>query len=345
MRQKVIAFEAANSFVKVFSEGRQVVYPNTVTEASKESFNFSDDRDENTVYTVNGQRFHVGKTLRYMTSSSDSISRYGSEQYYIEAIIAISQFASDGSTVKVATGIPSVHYDVRDEATKLIQNSLKGVHTIEVNGVEMTFTITEVVVTLQPLATFFYTVMDENGNELSEMATRFEDSETLVIDIGWGTTDIAVCNGFGLESYFTIDTSMKTAYEMIVSRMKEKASKEQRKLASARIKLLDVEKHARKNMIYKYANESYNFKDIYQEVMGITAKRILTEVNAIRGIDQYTTVLLTGGGSSALLPDLESLLINDRTGNLADNVYLANGLQTANVKGYYVFAKYIHQTV
>lgn len=345
MRQKVIAFEAANSFVKVFSEGRSVVYPNTVTDASKESYQFGDDRNENTVYTINGQRFNVGQTLRYSTSSSDSVSRYGSEQYYIESIIAISHFITDGSSVKVVTGIPSVHYDDKDEATRLIKDTLKGEHTIEVNGESITFRISEVLVTLQPLATFFYAAVDENGNESTEMLERFEDSETLIIDIGWGTTDIAVCAGFGLNSYFTVDTSMKWAYETIIERMKDKARKEKRKLTSARIKPLDVEKYARKNMIYKHANETYNFKDIYEEVMAITAKKIVTEVNAIRGIDQYTTVLLTGGGAKALLPNLNDLLHDPRTGDLFNNVYVMDGLQTANVKGYYVFAKYLHQTV
>lgn len=345
MRQKVIAFEAANSFVKVFSEGKKVVYPNTVTEAAKESFNFSDDRDENTVYTVDGQRFQVGKTLRYMTSSSDNVSRYGSDQYYVESLIAISHFVTDGSTVKVATGIPSVHYDDKELATRLITEALKGEHTIAVNDEEITFTISEVIVTLQPLATFFYASIDEDGTPSPDMIERVKDTETLIIDIGWGTTDIAVCKGLSLDSYFTTDTSMKTAYEMIVERMKEKARNENRKLATARIKLLDVEKYARKNMIYKYANESYNFKDIYHEVMEITANRILTEVNAIRGIDQYTTVLFTGGGTKALQSDLRDLLTDSRTGEVFHNVYGVEDVQTANVKGYYVYAKYLKQTV
>lgn len=347
MRQKVIAFEAANSFVKVFSEGRSVVYPNTVTDASKESFQFSEDgRNENTVYTIKGQRYNVGQTLRYSTSSSDSVGRYGSDQYYIESLIAISHFVSDGSSVKVVTGIPSVHYDDKEEATRLIKDSLKGTHTITVNDEEMTFTVSDVLVTLQPLATFFFAAVNENGIESPEMLARFEESETLIIDIGWGTTDIAVCAGFGLNSYFTVDTSMKWAYETIIERMKDKARKEKRKLASARIKPLDVEKHARKhNKVYKHANETYDFKDIYAEVMEITAKKIYTEVNAIRGIDQFTTVLLTGGGAMAMLTDLEKLLQNPRTGEFYDNVYIMDGLQTANVKGYYVFAKYLHQTV
>lgn len=344
MRTKVVAFESANSFVKVFSDGRKKVYPNTVTRATKEAYNFGSERNESTVYTVLGGRYNVGQTLDYISSSSDSIERYGAEYYYIESLIAISQFAKDGDRIKAVTGLPSIHYGNKEEATRLIQTALTGDHELWIDGEHVRFTITEVLVTLQPLATFFYAAVDEFGEESPEMMARFDDSETLIIDIGWGTTDVALCRGYGLVDYWTINTSMKTAYERIVAEMRAQAVKEKRKLASAKMPLLDVEKQLRKNMKYNYANEDYNAREIYDEVMSQTAKDIITEVNGIRGIDSYRTVLLTGGGTKALHSDLQELLMNKQTGNVYDNVYIIDDMQLANVKGYYVFAKFL-QTV
>lgn len=344
MRKKIIAFESANSFVKVFSDGRSVTYPNTVTKAPKESFTIGTSRDEETVYTVNGQRVCVGQTHDYRSSSSDSVSRYSSPSYYTEAIIAISHFAKDGDKLTVVTGLPSDHYRDRDTATKAIEETLQGSHAIMVNDEEIEFTITKVIVTLQPLASFFYSAIDEYGEESTEMLERFNDSETMVIDIGWGTTDIAVCRGYGLVEYETIDTSMKTAYANMLDIARDEAKRKgDAKFPTAPIKLLDLEKQVRKNMKYKFANVDYPMKDIHDRVMKQTASDIYTEVNNFNNIGKYTTVLLTGGGTRALLPHLVPLLNDPKTGELYDNVFVVDDAQLANVKGYYVFAKYLQQ--
>lgn len=343
MRKKIIAFESANSFVKVFSDGRSATYPNTVTKAPKESFGIGSG-DDAKVYTVKGQRVNVGLTHNYQSSSSESVSRYSSPAYFTEAIIAISHFAKDGDSVTVVTGLPSDHYRDRVAATKAIEDSLQGTHSILIDDEEVEFTITKVIVTLQPLASFFYSAIDEYGEESTEMLERFNDSETMVIDIGWGTTDIAVCRGYGLVQYETTDTSMKTAYMNILDiARQEAAAKGDTKLRAAKIKLLDLEKQVRKNMKYKFANVEYPMKDIYARVMEQTAIDVFTEVNNFSNIGKYTTVLLTGGGTRALLPYLVPLLNDPLTGELYNNVFVVDDAQLANVKGYYVFAKYLQQ--
>lgn len=342
MSNKIIAFESANSFVKIYHDGKHVVYPNTISRAGKERFDkIVSKRDNTTVYTINGENFTAGNTLGYISSSSASIERYASEHYYRESIIAISHFVNDGDTVIVATGIPADHYKNKEKATKLIKDALKGEHTIGINGKEITFTIKDVLVTMQGLATFFYTVIDEWGNVDEEMVERYDGTETLIVDLGWGSSDVAVIRGNSLVDYQTLTTSMKTAYERILEHLQTNAAKEGKKLATARIQLLELERQLRQSDVFKYSNEQYDASNIKRSVFKETTDDIITEINNYRPMEQFTTVIFTGGGTKALLPELEPRLADPKTNKLQENIFIMNETQISNVKGYYVFAKYL----
>ncbi|MEW4131966.1 ParM/StbA family protein [Bacillus thuringiensis] len=340
---KYIGFESANSFVKVFCNGKSVTYANTASKAPKETFNKVDKKDRNStdvVYEIGEERLNVGKTKNYVSSGGGSIERYNGTPYLLESLIAIAQFAKNGDNLAVCTGIPSDHYRDKDKATEYITNALKKEHTVIVDGEERTFNIIRVHVTLQPLATFFYTVIDEFGESNAEMIARYEDTETLVIDIGWGTTDLAHLLGSSLMSDpIKIDTAMKAAYEEILERLREKAPKGD-PIKTGSVKLLDMEKQLRKSDIFKFSNNEYPVGDLKKVVFKKVAENILAEINNYRNLTQFTTVIFTGGGTTALL-NIFTEKLADKDGKFPENVFLMADAQDANAKGYYVNAKYL----
>lgn len=347
MRKKVVAYESANSFVKVYSAGKTRIYPNTLTPVPGEVFQINAPTDtlgESTIYTVNGKSYYAGQTVDFHSSSSTSLERYRSAQYLTESLIAIAQVTKDGEKVTVVTGIPANHYGDKERATSYIRQNLEGTHNISINGSPISFTVETVVVTLQPLASFFFSIMDEHGHHDETMIERFEDSETLVIDIGWGTTDVAVCRGAGLVDYRTLKSSMKNVYELVARQLKERARLDGRKLATHDIELLDLEKQIRTKRIYRFANEEYRVMDLYESALREIASLILLESNAYRGLDRFTTVIFTGGGTTSLTPALMDNF-KEENGDIPSNIFIMDGptAQVANVKGYYVYAKYLLQ--
>jgi len=354
--KKFLGFESANSFVKVFYDGDYKVYPNTHIIAPKESFNVGieekqtkqkeriGDRgiDEKIIYEVDGKRVQVGLTTNnYISSTTDSIKRYATSEYYLESVIAMSHFVTDGDEIEVCTDIPSHHYDDKEKATEYITNALKKKHTIKRDGEDISFTVTDIGVILQPLASFFFTLVSQWGKPFREMMQRVENSETLVIDIGWGSTDVAVLLGSGLVDQWTVNTSMKNAYERLAEKLKETAKEEGRKLASAKnIRLLDLEKQVREKNSFTYANEEYCVKGVFPNILEGINNDILREVNNIRSIDSMKTTIFTGGGTKALEVNIVKQL-SDEKGRLEENIFIITDSQVANATGCYVFVKYI----
>ena len=346
MLKKVVGFEAANSFVKVFTRGRQAVYANTITELGQESFSKvleTTERNANTVYTVNGKSYNVGLTHKYRTSSGTDIERYKSEMYLIESLIAISQVVDDGETITVATGIPADHYHAKGTAKQYINAALVGTHTILVNGNELTFTIKEVVVILQPLASYFYALVNELGTADDSMIERIENTETLIIDIGFGTTDLAYCLGYNLHNFDVVTDSMKTVYEKVAQQLKADAAAKNVKLATAKIKLLDLEKQIREKKYFTYANKRYDVMGTYEKALKETASNIIADVRSSTGLDQFTTIIFTGGGSKSMAAYIENELKDPATDNLPENIFFidSKAAQMANVKGYFVYTNYL----
>lgn len=345
MKTKVIGFESANSFVKVYHEGKELVYPNTVTNAVKENFKVSDKFSEKTVYEILGRRVNVGAVNNYQSSSMDSIERYSTKEYHIESVIAISQFVKSGDKVVAVTGIPSIHYQDKEEATELIKKNLVGPRSILKDGKTIKFEIVDVLVTLQPLATFFYCVLDEFGNVDGDMEDRFYDTQTLIIDIGWGTTDMAHLISDGLEKTFNVPVSMVDVYDTIAVLLIEQALVDKRKLKNADIELLNLEKQIREKGCFNYSNEVYKVDTIADEVFDRYAEEILLRAKAKADFDKFTTVIFTGGGAKTLETYLKKRLIDPTTGSIYDNIFFMLEGQIANAKGYFIFGKYIQNEV
>ncbi|GAK00866.1 hypothetical protein JCM19055_3984 [Geomicrobium sp. JCM 19055] len=273
--------------------------------------------------------------MNYTSSGGVGIQRYATEFYKKESIAGISQVIEDGDIVTAITAIPSTHYNDKEKCKSLINENLVGTHVLEIDGESKTFTIDEVKVTLQPLASYFYTIVDEWGNMNQDMLARYEGTETLVIDIGWGTTDVALVGNGGLSDFWTIQASMSSAYREI-----ELTLKEDKTFSTNTMQPLEIERQLRDNDVLTFSNRTVDASNAKKQVFKETAQQIMTEVNNHQNIEEMTTVIFTGGGFQALKEHLEPMISNDQ-GQVLDNIFFIEDCQLANAKGCYVFGKYI----
>ncbi|CUB09191.1 hypothetical protein BN2127_JRS1_00975 [Bacillus cereus] len=340
---KVIAWESANSFVKVCSEGKTKTYANTMTKAPVKKFQGGmfevETQDTDVVYEFGIDRFNVGKTKGYDSSTSSNEQRYKTTQFYRESIIAISQFAKKGDVIHAVTALPSIHN--KEDIIQELSNRFIGEHEITIDKgnkkkEKRKFRISKLTVILQPEGTFYFFIADENGNVRQQFLERVQNSKTLVFDIGWGTSDTAVFEGLDMLGFDEIKgVSMKKIFEEI----KQYIINEHE--LTANVDLLEMERQLRETggRSVTIANVTYDVKDIVESVYKKYGEMFVTKLTAMYDLNDYYTILLTGGGFQLLENYIKPHL--SKNGDWFENVYpLTNG-QVSNVKGYYIYGKYI----
>ncbi|PEM65281.1 hypothetical protein CN613_25385 [Bacillus pseudomycoides] len=339
---KVIAWESANSFVKVCSEGKTKTYANTMTKAPVKKFTGGmfevETKDTDVVYEFGIDRFNVGKTNGYDSSTSSNEQRYKTMQFYRESIIAISQFAKNGDTIHAVTALPSIHN--KEDIINELSNRFVGEHAITIKKGKKTekrkFRISKLTVILQPEGTFYFFIADENGNVREQFLNRVQTSKTLVFDIGWGTSDTAEFEGLDMMDYDEIKgVSMKHIFEEIKKYIINEYE------LTANVDLLDIESQLRETggKSVSIANVTYDVKDVVDGIYKKYAEKFVTNLTAMYDLNEYGTILLTGGGFQLLDKYIKPHL--SKNGDWFENVYpLTNG-QVSNVKGYYIYGKYI----
>lgn len=344
MAERIVGFESANSFVKIYTKGKKpVIYPNTLSDVAKEQF--GELTGTKTIYEVEGKRYNVGKTLQFHSSSMASKRRYGTENYKIESLIAISQVVENGDNVIACTGLPANHYSAKEAITKMIEGQLLGPREVTINGIKKSFVISKVIVTLQPLATFFFSLLDVDGTSDDDMTERVSGTKSLIIDIGWGSTDVADCISGDLVDFFSLQTTMKDMYVLLLEKIKDKFKGED--ISTATIDLLELEKQFRKSTTIKYGNSSYDCADVYDLVVKEITSKIILEVYTKRELEEYTTVIFTGGGTEALRSQITKEFWDVEREDVKSNIFLMNAdnSQIANAKGYYVYATFLQPQV
>jgi hypothetical protein len=320
---KLIAFETANSYVKVFAGGdKVVVYPNTLRPAPREFLYNKDTK----VYTIDGQSYLIGHTRDYISSAGKGEDRYLKPAFYHESLIALSHFVENGDVIHASTGLPSIHYTKKNIET--LKKLFIKRHTLKVNDKEVSFEIKALDVILQPLGSFFYSTVDEHGNKRS-LYDKLMKGDVLVIDIGFGSTDLAEVSNSALIDYQEGGSAMLDAYLDLIARMKQKYSGTP--LETADIKPLRLESETRNSDIFLYSNNPYPIGQLKEDVFNLHAQKIIYHVTTLKDLSKYDYVIFTGGGIELLKPYLHRYV--DKT-----NAVVISEAQVANVKGFYVYS-------
>lgn len=320
---KIVGFETANSYIKVYDQDAEnvVIYPNTTRQtqpAIDESVSLSADP----VYTISGSHYLVGVNKDFATSSSKSAARYKSPGFYAETLIALVQSVENGEEITASTGLPSNHFT--KEIIEDLRKTFVKKHTLEINGKPFSFTIARLDVHLQPLGSFFSSLYKADGRP----TTRHDEllnGKSLIIDIGFGSTDLADVLDGRLVKQEEAGYAMIDAYADFYSRVKN--AYPGTRLATSSISPLQFEIQTRGKDTFTYSNDDYSVAEHRSAAFAAAARSIMSNVAAVRNLEEYDLVILTGGGVAALSGHLGSEVKEK-------NVHALKNPQEANVRGF-----------
>lgn len=315
-----IGYETANSYVKVKTAISTETYLNTLKEihsTHKENIIGSEvNAPTKNRYKVHGRNYFIGEPDG-RGSTDRGENRYKNVLYLDASKIALAKQVENGDEVVAVTALPSAHYDlpgVHDDLKK----EMRGEHTVYINGIPVTFNVEKFEIILQPVATVIPGIFDINGNIANR---QLLSAKKIVIDIGWGSTDVAIMNGIELERNIPIKASMLEAYDYILNHLG---------LANSHISLFTLEDQLRKGDVFSYGGKTYDCSALKKDAMRVTASNILSEIGE-KGVDlrEYDFSLFGGGGTKALTeylkPHLEGV-----------NAYKVENPQIQNAVGCYI---------
>ena len=321
---RIVGLDVANSTIKIWTDELNLKYVNTIRQINDAGLVYSFKTDYQ-MYVYDKSIYEVG-VISASGSGGRGISRYGSEQYKAEALIAITSCLkeipdrADCEILRVVTGVPS-SLAKNQKIINQIKDQLIGVHELKSvtwdSVTPIKFEIREVIVVPQPLGTMYDYVYDEETDSLSE---KLLDQRAIVIDIGWGTTDIAILETARVRSTFSFDIGTSDYISDLqedVNNSLPEASIFSLAPHELDIKLLEstlVETPFGEFDLSAYVKKhcKNQAKRVYQEVMGLGLE-----------FNKFYKIILTGGGA-LLYEEYLKELFNDPRLIIQDNAVMAN---------------------
>ncbi len=331
---RVIGLDVANSTLKVWTDELNIKYVNTIKEINDAGLVYSFKADYQ-MFVYNKKIYEVGLTSA-TGSGGRVVSRYGSDEYITEALIAIASCLKElgdkgqNQVLRIVTGVPS-SLAKNEKITSLIKEKLMGHHDIKAVTFEsvlpVEFDVCEVIVVPQPLGTMYDYVYDDDADELNE---KLLDQRAIVVDIGWGTTDIAILENARVRSTFSFDIGTSD----YISILQEDVNNN---IPDANIfslspheldfKLLEsnvVETPFGKFDLSEFAekHKREQAKHVYQEIMGLGLE-----------FNKFYKIVLTGGGSLLYEKYLKEYFDDPR-------LLIKENAVMSNCKGFWLLGNY-----
>ena len=321
---RILGLDVANSTIKIWTDELNLKYVNTIRQINDAGLVYSFKTDYQ-MYVYDKQVYEVG-VVSAAGAGGRGISRYGSEQYKIEALIAITSCLkelpdrSEHEVLRVVTGVPSM-LAKNQKIINQIKELLTGVHEVKsvtwdsVNPI--VFEIKEVIVVPQPLGTMYDYVYDDETDALNE---KLLDQRAIVIDIGWGTTDIAILETARVRSTFSFDIGTSD----YISDLQEDVNSNMPEASIFSLSPHELDLNLLESPVVETPFGQYDLSAYMQKHCRIQAKRVYQEVMGL-GLEfnKFYKIILTGGGALLYEKYLRELF-NDPRLIVQENAVMAN---------------------
>jgi hypothetical protein len=226
----------------------------------------------------------------------------------------------------IISGLPTSHYSkFKDNITKLFMpgTNVTQDYEVYVNGQRIKGSVKpcDGRFVPQPFGALIDEILDDNGSiadkELASLTVA-------IVDIGFGTTDIYVCNALTpVEKLsFSTTTALGQAYQLIADKISEKGTD---------LPLYKVEQVVQDGVWVGEGGKTYNMKSTIDWALQSTAEQLVSEIyNKWRNTNQVHAVRIAGGGGIRFSPYMLSEFSNTKT---------CHHGQFAVVKGYEKWGK------
>lgn len=329
--QRIVGIDVANSTIKSWTDGGvNQVYRNTVKAINDAGLVYSFKTDYH-MFVFNKEVYEVGD-ISVMGSGGRGKARYNSASFKTEAIIGIAKILgkANGEKVRVVTGVPS-SLSKNTAVVEELKRSLVGVYDIKSviwDKVEtVAFEIVDVIVVPQPLGTIYNYVFDKATGELNKSLLT---QRVLVVDIGWGTTDLAVLESSQVRGTFGFEIGtcdyIAGVQEDVNTKLPEANiySLNAHELDLAMLNSMNVETPFGKFELSSFAekHKKIQAENIYKSVMGLGFE-----------YNKFNKIIITGGGALLYEKHLRALFNDPRLVIQEDAVL-------SNVHGFYLLGKF-----
>lgn len=327
--KRIIGFENSNSSIKGVSNLKSIYYPNTIRRVrSVNSLNRSLGGSK--IYEVDGAMYQVGFDNGYGSGSKDE-SRYYSEQFKIESAIAFSQMCNHGDRLQVVTGLPA-NLASREDIVLKLKETLVGSYRVKCEGQIKQFVVESVMVASQPVGTLWSILFKPDGS--LKVPRDVFTKEFLIIDIGYGTTDIVVLSatkGIDDSQTRTFDIAMSDYVNSLYKAIEQQIPES--RLTQAKISPYQLDRLLADSDKLDIQTGVFDVRKIKEELqLSFTEELKMRLDNFGYTLDQYHEVILTGGGSANLHKAIKQVFGNNPKIRLVDDPILAN------VKGFAIMA-------
>ncbi|MDD2226995.1 MAG: ParM/StbA family protein [Clostridia bacterium] len=328
---KVVGIDVANSTIKVWTDNeKNLKYRNTIKEINDAGLVYSFKTDYQ-MYVYNKEVYEVGD-IAAMGSGSRAKGRYDSNAFKIEALIGITSILEPNTKEKIrlVTGLPSSL--AKNEAIKeAIKANLIGEHTLKSvkwDQVDtITFEIVEVIVVPQPLGTLYNFVYDSTTKELNQ---KYLAQRALVVDIGWGSLDLAVLESFRVRGTFGFDIGVSD----YISDLQEDVNNKYPEASIYTLNPHELDLALLESEVVETPFGKYDLSKFVEKHKAIQAKRVHESTMGL-GLEfnKFYRIILTGGGSLQYEKYLKELF-NDPRLIIQENAVMAN------VRGFYLLGQF-----
>lgn len=325
---KYIGLEAANSNVKLVTLNNEDVYINSLKRVPMqlESLPGVDGKESKTFRLDGDSDAYVLRQADGDMSTSRDTDRYNSKFYKLQMLFAIANNVENGDEVVISTGLPSRHYKNKDAIQSI--RSLIGTHKVFVSNVPKVFSINNVKIILQPIGTVLDRIFDKDGQYKDDNSASIQTSKILVVDIGWGTTDIAEIEDMKLTRHEGLNIAMMDMYTHVNSHfLSDNAI-----LVDGQKSLIELDVSYRTNKTINIWGATYDLTKYFDDAINYLSQMLISKIKSSAfSFGEYDYVFFTGGGADVLWGKLEK----------GPNILKANDAQMANARGFYIASKFL----
>jgi len=328
---RVVGIDVANSTIKMWTDnGEHSEYRNTVREINDAGLVYS-FKTNYQMYVLEKEVYEVGD-LSAMGSGGRGKSRYSSSAFRTEALIGITSILKPETNdkIRVVTGLPSAlskNAAVAEEIKKSLvgKYSIKSVKWDQVD--DITFEIVDVIVVPQPLGTLYNFVYDDKKAELDQ---KLLSQRALVVDIGWGTTDLAVLEESRVRGTFGFEIGVSD----YVANLQEEVND---KMPEASIYALNPHQFdiaLLESTTVETPFGKYDLAALSEKHKEIQARRVYEAVMSL-GLEfsKLYRIILTGGGALQYEKYLRQFFNDPR-------LIIQQDAVTANAKGFHLLGQF-----
>lgn len=328
---RVVGIDVANSSIKIRTDGGvHNEYRNTVKKINDAGLVYSFKTDYQ-MYVLEKEVYEVGD-ITALGSGGRGKARYSSNAFRTEALIGITTVMQPGvkEKIRVVTGLPSALS--KDAAiAEEIKKSLIGEHSIKsvkwdlVEDID--FEIVDVVVVPQPLGTLYNFVYDEKTKQPNQSLL---EQRALVVDVGWGTTDLAVLESSRVRGTFGFEIGVSD----YIADLQEDANRKYPEASIYALNAHQLDKELLQSTLIQTPFGKFELAQLAEKHKENQAKRIYESVMSL-GLEfsKLYRIILTGGGSLQYEKYLRQFFNDPR-------VIVQQDATTANATGFFLLGQF-----